>query len=156
MFDETVTAELERIRARYPESHAKAAMVPVLHVVQREQGWLDTESQAWVAGFLGVTPMDVHEVATFYPMLYTTPQGRHVIHVCRTLSCDACGGKELWKHLSEKLGVERNGVTADGRFSLRSAECLASCGTAPVMLLDGERHENLSHAQVDALLEGAK
>jgi NADH-quinone oxidoreductase subunit E len=88
-------------------------------------------------------------------MLYDRPVGRHVIHVCRTLSCDACGGKELFAHLARRLGVERGGTTEDGRFTLLGAECLASCGTAPVVLVDGERHENLGPEQVDALLEQA-
>jgi len=153
MFTEQVIAELETLRGNYPKPIA--AMVPVLHIVQREQGWCSAEAQAWVAEFLSVTPLDVNEVVTFYPMLYDKPQGRHVIHVCRTLSCDTCGGKELWSHLAGKLGVDRNGTTEDGKFTLRSAECLASCGTAPVLLLDGERHENLSNDEVDRLLESA-
>ena len=154
MFSEKVMSELTTLKGHYP--NAKAALVPVLHVVQGEKGWLSPETQAFVADFLGITPLEVHEVASFYPMLYEKPQGRHVIHVCRTLSCDTCGGKELWEHLSKKLGVTRNGTTADGRFTLRAAECLASCGTAPVLLLDGERHENLTHGQVDKLLESVK
>jgi NADH-quinone oxidoreductase subunit E len=153
MFSEQVIAELETLRSHYPKPIA--AMVPVLHIVQREQGWCSPEAQAWVAEFLSVTPLDVNEVVTFYPMLYDKQQGRHIIHVCRTLSCDACGSKDLWKHLSGKLGVDRNGTTEDGKFTLRSAECLASCGTAPVLLLDGERHENLSNDDVDRLLESA-
>jgi len=153
MFPDEVVKRCETIRGHYPTP--KAAMVPVLQVVQGEKGWLDPESQAWVADFLSVTAMEVHEVVTFYPMLYSTPMGEHVIHVCRTLSCDFCGAKELWAHLTAKLGVERNGTTADGKFTLRAAECLASCGTAPAMLLDGERHENLDAAAVDALLGAA-
>jgi NADH-quinone oxidoreductase subunit E len=153
MFSQEVQAELGALLGHYPKPIA--AMVPVLQVVQREQGWLSPESQAWVAEFLSVTPLDVSEVVTFYPMLYDQPHGRHVIHVCRTLSCDMCGAKELWKHLTTTLGVERNATTNDGKFTLRSAECLASCGTAPVLLLDGERHENLTHDQVDRLLEAA-
>lgn len=152
MFSDDLKTELEAIRDRFP-GHAKAALVPVLRRVQTERGWLDSECQAWVAEFLGITAIEVHEVATFYPMLYTQPVGRHVIHVCRTLSCDVCGARELWKHLTDKLGVDRNGTTADGKFTLRGAECLASCGTAPVILIDNERHENLTHDEVDKLLE---
>jgi NADH-quinone oxidoreductase subunit E len=154
MFPDTVKAEMERIRGHYPRP--QAALVPVLHVAQRELGWLAPETQAWVAEFLGITPIEVHEVVSFYPMLYDKPVGRHVIHVCRTLSCDACGGKELFRHLQRKLGVERGGTTEDGRFTLLGAECLASCGTAPVLLIDGERHEDLQLQQVDALLEQAR
>jgi len=154
MFDAALTAELQTLRGHYPVP--KAAMVPVLRRVQQQLGWISPEARDWVAQFLSVTPMEVHEVVSFYPMLFAEPVGRHVIHVCRTLSCDACGGKELWQHLEEKLGVTRGGTTADGRFTLKAAECLASCGTAPVLLLDGERHENLKHAAVDELLEGAR
>jgi len=149
-----LAAKLTVVKGRYP--HAKAAMVPVLRAVQTELGWLSKETQAWVAQFLGVTALEVHEVVSFYPMLYDKPVGRHVIHVCRTLSCDACGGKQLFEHLQQRLGVERGGTTQDGRFTLKAAECLASCGTAPVLLLDDERHENLSLAQVDRLLEAAQ
>jgi NADH-quinone oxidoreductase subunit E len=154
MISDDVKAQLERIRSHYPDP--KAAMVPVLHLVQRERGWLDGEAQAWVADFLGVTAIEVHEVVSFYPMLYDRPVGRHVIHVCRTLSCDACGGKELFAHLESRLGIGRGETTGDGRFTLLGAECLASCGTAPVMLVDNERHENLSHEQVDRILEEAR
>ena len=153
MLPDELTTRLEEIRGRYPTP--KAAMVPVLHLVQNERGgWLDGESQAWVAEFLSVTPMEVWEVVTFYPMLHDKPVGKHVIHVCRTLSCDACGARDLWQHLKGRLKVARGETTEDGKFTLRSAECLASCGTAPAFLLDGERHEGLALDDVDALLEG--
>jgi len=154
MIDAALTAELTTLRGHYPVP--KAALVPVLMRVQKQLGWLTPEAREWVAKFLSITTMEVHEVATFYPMFFTKPVGKHVIHVCRTLSCDACGGKELWRHLESKLGVKGGGTTADGKFTLKTAECLASCGTAPVMLIDNERHENLTHAQVDKLLESAK
>jgi len=153
MFDDKTLAELEEVKRRYPAP--RAAMLPVVHAVQRHKGWIDADAVRWVAEFLGIDPMYVHEVVTFYPMLYDEPVGRHVIHVCRTLSCDACGGKELWAHLERRLGVGRNGTTRDGRFTLRAAECLASCGTAPALLLDGERHECMTPERVDALLESA-
>ena len=152
MFAAELVTELEAIRARFP--YPKAAMVPVLRRLQTEKGWLASDTQAWVAEFLSVTAIEVHEVVTFYPMLYADPVGKHVVHVCRTLSCDVCGGKELWKHLEKKLGVQRNGTTADGKFTLRAAECLASCGTAPVMLINNERHEHVDAAAADKLLGG--
>lgn len=154
MFDAETQAELERIRARFP--HPKAALVPVLRSLQARRGWLSPETQAEVADFLSITPLEVHEVVSFYPMLYAKPMGRHVLHVCRTLSCDACGGKELFEHLSERLGVARGGTTADGRFTLLGAECLASCGTAPVMLVNNERHEDMDAGKADRLLESLK
>ena len=154
MFDAETGTELERIRARFP--HPKAALVPVLRALQARRGWLSPETQAEVADFLSITPLEVHEVVSFYPMLYAKPMGRHVLHVCRTLSCDACGGKELFEHLSEKLGVARGGTTADGRFTLLGAECLASCGTAPVMLVNNERHEDMDAGKADRLLESLK
>jgi NADH-quinone oxidoreductase subunit E len=154
MLSETLAAEVKELRGRYPVP--KAALVPALRAAQRDLGWLSAETQAEIAALLDITPMDVHEVVSFYPMLYGKPVGKHVIHVCRTLSCDACGGKELWRHLEQKLGVTRGGTTADGKFTLLGAECLASCGTAPVVLIDNERHENLTHAQMDKLLEAAR
>jgi len=154
MFDKEIVEELEAIRSRFP--FPKAAMVPVLRRVQELRGWLDSDAQAWVAELLSVQPIEVHEVVSFYPMFYGQPVGRNVIHVCRTLSCDTCGNKELWNHLESKLGVDRNGTTDDGRFTLKAAECLASCGTSPVMLINNKRHENLSLKQVDDLLEGCK
>jgi NADH-quinone oxidoreductase subunit E len=154
MFPQPVIAELEEIRSRFPVP--KAAMVPVLRRVQQEAGWLSQQAQAWVASFLSVTPMEVHEVVSFYPMLYGKPVGKHVIHVCRTLSCDVCGSRELWKHLERRLGVGRGETTADGRFTLKAAECLASCGTAPVMLIDNVRHEHVTPERADKLLEAAR
>lgn len=154
MFSPPLIAELEEIRSRFPVP--KAALVPVLRRVQQECGWLPPPAQDWVARFLSVTLMEVHEVVSFYPMLHGKPVGRHVIHVCRTLSCEACGSRELWRHLQQKLGVGRGGTTADGRFTLRAAECLASCGTAPVMLIDNVRHEHVTPPRADALLEAAR
>ncbi len=154
MFDAALTAELVTLRGHYPAP--KAALVPVLRRVQAKLGWITPEARDWVAQFLSITPMEVHEVVSFYPMLFARPVGRHVIHLCRTLSCDACGGKELWQHLEQRLGVTRGGTTPDGRFTLLAAECLASCGTAPAMLLDGERHERLTPAAADRLLEAAR
>jgi NADH-quinone oxidoreductase subunit E len=154
MFSDELVTELTAVRERFPEP--KAAMVPVLRRVQTEKGWLDRETQAWVADFLSVTAMEVHEVVSFYPMLFGAAVGRHVIHVCRTLSCDLCGSRKLWQHLEEKLGVGRGETTKDGKFTLLAAECLASCDTAPVMLIDNVHHEHLDDfSDVDALLEAA-
>ena len=153
-FSADLVAELEAIRALFP--FPKAAMVPVLRRVQEVRGWIDADARQQVASLLSVTAMEVHEVVTFYPMLYGTPVGRHVVHLCRTLSCDVCGARELWKHLESRLGVGRNETTADGRYTLKAAECLASCGSAPVMLIDNVRHEHVTPKMADELLEAAK
>jgi len=153
-FSDELVAELTAIRGRFP--FPKAAMVPVLRRVQELRGWIDTDARAQVAELLSVTAMEVHEVVTFYPMLYGTPVGRNVVHLCRTLSCDLCGARELWKHLERKLGVARGETTADGRYTLKAAECLASCGTSPVMLINNTRHEHVTPELADKLLEAAK
>ena len=113
MIDAALTAELTTLRGHYPVP--KAALVPVLMRVQKQLGWITPEAREWVAKFLSITTMEVHEVASFYPMFFTKPVGKHVIHVCRTLSCDACGGKELFEHLSARLGVERGAGLGAGR-----------------------------------------
>ena len=139
LVDAATTAECERIRACFP--HPQAALVPVLRAVQAQTGWLSPETQAEVARFLSITPMAVHEVVSFYPMLYDRPVGRHVIHVCRTLSCDACGGRELFEHIAQRLGVPRGGTTVGFASYIRLALTeVDSNGTSMTASAKFERH----------------
>ena len=143
---------VDAIVAKYP--HAKAATLPVLWEVQKEKGWIDAESEIWVAERLGTTPAHVHGVVTFYTMYKQKPSGRHHIQVCTTLSCMLRGSDEIVEHLKSKLGIAEGETTPDGKFSLVRVECLGSCGTAPMLQLNDDYHENLTREQVDALLDG--
>jgi NADH-quinone oxidoreductase subunit E len=145
-------ARIDRIVARYPE--AKAALLPVLWEFQRAKGWVDLESEEWVANRLGVSAAHVHGCVTFYTMYKQRPSGRYHLQVCTTLSCMLRGSDELVRHLEGRLGIHRGETTPDGRFSLVCVECLGSCGTAPMLQLNDDYHESLTHQGVDRLLDG--
>jgi NADH-quinone oxidoreductase subunit E len=134
----------------------KSALIPVLHRVQREYGWLSNESMNEVAEILGIPPASVQNVATFYTMFFTKPVGKHVIWLCRTLSCALRGAEQVERYLFERLGIRPGETTTDGKITLFEGECLASCGTAPVMLVDDELYENLTRKRIDELIERLK
>jgi len=152
MYGPEFERRVDALVARYPEP--KAAMLMVLWEVQKEKGWIDSESEAWVGKRLGTSPAQVHGVVSFYTMYKQKPMGRHHVQVCTTLSCMLRGSDELMGHLEQKLGIKPGEVTADGKFSLVRVECLGSCGTAPMFQLNDDYHENLTLESVDRLLEG--
>jgi NADH-quinone oxidoreductase E subunit len=134
----------------------QSALIPALHVAQADQGWLSEETQREVAQLLKLTPQSVRQVVTFYTMFHQKPVGRHLIQVCRNLSCTLLGGQRLQKQIREKLGLEDGETTQDGRFTYVSVECLGSCGTAPVVMVNDRYYENVTPQQVDHLLEELK
>ncbi|MGH7549813.1 MAG: NADH-quinone oxidoreductase subunit NuoE [Gemmatimonadota bacterium] len=142
---------VDEIVARYPE--AQAAMLPVLWVVQEEQGWISIDAMEWVAGRLGCSPATVQSVVRFYTMFDELPVGKYKLQVCRTLSCEIMGARRIIDHLEERLGVEPGETTEDGLFTLQEVECLASCGTGPMMQCNFRFYENLTPERIDALLE---
>jgi NADH-quinone oxidoreductase E subunit len=143
----------EKISALKPEYEtARSAIIPALHVAQRDQGWLSTETQADVAEILGLTPQAVREVVTFYTMFLQKPAGRHLLQVCRNVSCWLHGSHQLQKQIEERLGIKEGETTPDGRFTLLSVECLGSCGTAPVLMVNDRYHENLNPDALERLL----
>jgi len=143
--------KVNTIVARYPQP--KAALLPVLWEVQKAEGWVSSESEAWVAERLGVSPAHVHGCVTFYTMYKQRPMGRHHIQVCTTLSCMLRGCDEMLDHIKKKLDIAEGEVTADGKFSLVRVECLGSCGTAPMFQLNDDYHEDLTLEKVDQLLD---
>jgi NADH-quinone oxidoreductase subunit E len=145
-------AKVDAVVARYPEP--KAALLPVLWLVQRTNGWVDPDSEAWVAERLGVSAAHVHGVVSFYTMFKRRPFGKHHIQVCTTLSCMLRGSDDLTAHLARRLGIKPGETTPDGRFSLVKVECLGSCGTAPMLQLNDDYHENLTIESLDRLLDG--
>lgn len=144
----------EKIDEIVSKSETKqSALIPILHEVQSKYGWLSTDSMKEVAEILNIPPASVQNVATFYTMFFTKPVGRQVIWLCRTLSCALRGSEHVEHYLSQKLGIHTGETTPDGKITLLEAECLASCGTAPVMLLDDELCENLTRKKIDELIE---
>ena len=154
-FKPELLAEFTEIIKRYPEGKHKAALLPILHLVQAEYGWLSTGSMEAVAGFLELQPIEVYEVAAFYTMFFLKPQGKYVLEVCRTGPCCLVGAEKIMKHIETKLGVKEGEVTTDGQFSWRGVECLAACGMAPVLQIGPEYkfYENLTEEKVDDLIE---
>ena len=130
----------------YP--HARSALLAVLHLIQSERGYIAPEDQEWTASRLGLPPAEVAGVVSFYTL--------HHLQVCRTLSCQIRGCRELLSYLEEKLGIKQGQVTTDGRFSLVTVECLGSCGTAPMMQVNDDYHENLTRERLDVLLDSMK
>jgi NADH-quinone oxidoreductase subunit E len=150
-FTEENLRELEALAKRYPSK--EALMLPALWKVMEQEGFISVEAMEAVAEWLGVSPMKVYGVVTFYEMFHEKPLGRHHIKVCRTLSCALCGQSGVLERLKERLGIEVGETTEDGRFTLSQVECLGSCGTAPVMQIDDTLYENLTPEKVDKILK---
>ena len=150
-FSETL---LERINAVISKSETKqSALIPVLREIQNEYGHLSNESMQETAKMLDLTPANIQNVATFYTMFFRQKPGNHVIWLCRTLSCALRGAEQVEHYMCDKLGVHTGGTTSDGKITLMEAECLAACGTAPVMLVDDDLVENLTKEKIDSVIE---
>jgi len=134
----------------------QSALIPALHVAQSDQGWLSEETQREVGQILGLTAQSVRQVVTFYTMFHQKPVGRHMIQVCRNLSCTLLGGQRLQSQIQEKLKIADGETTQDGRFTYVSVECLGSCGTAPVLMVNDRYYENVTPHEVDRLLDELK
>jgi NADH-quinone oxidoreductase subunit E len=143
--------ELAEILTRYPTK--MAACIPALHLCQEQTGHIDDDIVMWVATRLDLPPAHVKGVVTFYTLFNQHKVGKHQLWVCRTLPCALRGAGDLLAHCEKKLGIKPGETTADGKITLRTAECLASCGTAPMIQVDKEYHENLSVADVDKILD---
>ncbi len=143
--------KLDEILARYPTP--MAATIPALHLCQEQNGWVSEEIMEWVAARLGISAAHVQGVATFYTLFNKQPVGRHQVWVCRTLSCALNGADGLLHHCEKRLGVHAGETTADGKVTLRTAECLAACGGAPMMQVDRDYHERLTLPEVDRILD---
>lgn len=142
---------------RYPEGRHKSAILPILHIAQAEcEGWLSAEVMDYVAGLLKIQPIEVYEVASFYSMYNLKPVGKCVIEVCRTGPCWLLGAEDILAYLEKKLGVKTGETTKDGMFTLKAVECLASCGTAPMMQIGETYHENLTFEKCDTILDEYK
>ena len=151
--DESMKLAQELI-ARYPEGRQKSALIPVLHIAQAEfDGWLSAPVMDYVASLLKLQPIEVYEVASFYSMFNLKPVGKCVIEVCRTSSCWLLGAEDVIRHLEKKLNIKVGQTTADGMFTLKSVECLGSCGTAPMMQVGADYYENLNLQKVDQLVD---
>jgi NADH-quinone oxidoreductase subunit E len=145
------TKKVKKILSQYPDK--QSATLPLLHLAQLENGYISGAVINTVADLVDCHPAVVMDCVSFYTMLYTKPQGRHLIQVCQTLSCSLNGADALVDHVTDKYGIKPGETTEDGRFTLMKVECLGSCGTAPVVQINKEYHEGLSQKLIDELLE---
>ena len=156
-FSEETEALMQNFIKRYPEGRHKSALLPLLHLAQAEsEGWLPVPVMNRVAEILNIKPIEVYEVASFYTMFHLKPVGKCLIEVCRTSSCWLRGANDIVNHIEKKLGIKVGETTSDGKFTLMTVECLGSCGTAPMLQIGEEFHENLTMEKVDQLLEKNK
>ena len=153
-FSDKTLALVQKIIKRYPEGKQKSALLPVLHLAQAEfDGWLSPDVMDYVAGLLMIKPIEVYEVATFYSMYNLKPVGKCLIEVCQTGPCWLRGSDDIVAHLESKLNIKVGETTSDGMFTLKTVECLGSCGTAPMLQCGSQYHENLTTEKVDILLQ---
>lgn len=153
-FPAATLLKVQELIARYPKGEQKSALLAILHLAQEQfGGYLTVDIMDYVAGLLGIQPIEVYEVASFYSMFYLEKSGKYVIEVCRTGPCSIVGGDHIRKYLREVLEIGPGETTPDGLFTLREVECLGSCGTGPVMQVNTRFYENLTPTRVDQILE---
>ena len=154
-FSDNTLARFEKEIAKYPPEQRQSAVMACLSIVQDEQGWVSPESEFLIAEYLGMPPMAVHEVTTFYNMYNQHPVGKYKLNVCTNLPCMLRNGAEALDHLKRRLGVSLGGTTPDGLFTLQQCECLGACADAPVMLVnDRTMCSFMEPERLDALIDG--
>ncbi|MGB7069203.1 MAG: NADH-quinone oxidoreductase subunit NuoE [Pyrinomonadaceae bacterium] len=155
-FSPDIIDEMYGHLAKYPPERSRSALIPLLTLVQRERGWIDNPGVNFLAKFLGLHVTDVWETATFYSMFNLRPVGRHHIQICKTLSCKIMGEPEITDHICKKIGIHPGETTEDGKFTVTMVECLGSCGTAPMMQIGFDYHEDLTTKKVDEILDSCQ
>ena len=157
MISDATKARFDREVAKYPPDQAQSAVMACLAIVQQEQGWVSSDSERAVAEHLGMAPIAVHEVTTFYNMYNQKPVGTYKLNVCTNLPCQLRGGAQALQHLEAKLGIHIGETTPDGLITLQQSECQGACADAPVLLVnDRTMCSFMSHERLDALLDGLR
>ena len=145
--------EFEKMRRRYPAEFASSLVLPCLRRIQEDRGYVADEDIAGLVDYLRVPRIQIEEVLSFYGQFRRKPIGRCHLQVCRNIACSLSGSERILAHLQGRLGVAPGETTPDGRFTLSTVECLAACGTAPVLMVDDAYHESMTPEKIDALLQ---
>ncbi|NBW24381.1 MAG: NADH-quinone oxidoreductase subunit NuoE [Betaproteobacteria bacterium] len=157
MISDATKARFDREVAKYPPDQAQSAVMACLAIVQQEQGWVSSDSERAVAEHLGMAPIAVHEITTFYNMYNQKPLGTYKLNVCTNLPCQLRGGAQALQHLEAKLGIQSGETTPDGLITLQQSECQGACADAPVLLVnDRTMCSFMSHERLDALVDGLR
>ena len=150
-------ARIDREVAKYPPEEKQSAVMAALAIAQDERGWLSTETMDFVAQYLGMPPIAVYEVATFYTMYHLQPVGRCKLAICTNLPCALQGANAAAQHLKKRLGIDFGETTADGGFTLKEGECMGACGDAPVILFNNKTMLSwMTPEKIDALIDEQK
>lgn len=155
-FSPEVVEEMRLHLTKYPADRKRSALIPLLFVIQRERGYVDNEGVNFLARFLDLEVTDIWETVTFYSMFNLRSVGEHHIQICKTLSCRVMGEPEITEHICNRLGIHVGETTDDGKFTVSLVECLGSCGTAPMMQVGFDYHEDLTTEKVDKILDSLK
>lgn len=142
---------MAQIVSRYPTR--RAGLLPLLSLAQEEHGYLTVEAMEQIAAFLGLSPTEVYETASFYTLLHFRPIGEHLVQVCTNISCALLGARPVVEQFKQRLGIREGETTADGLFTLETVECIAACGGAPALQVNGRYYERMTPAAADALLD---
>jgi NADH-quinone oxidoreductase subunit E len=156
VLSEELKKEIDHWVAKFPIDRKLSALIPAMNLVQEKESHVSEAMMDAVADYLGVPRIAAYEVGTFYTLYDLEPRGKHRLDVCTNVSCMLRGSDEIMGHLKNRLGVDVNGTSKDGMFTLRSVECLGSCGTAPMMQVGKDYHENLTPKKVDEILDKLK
>ena len=152
---EKLVREFEELVKKYPDR--KSALIPALHRCQEELGgWISPDTMEDLAAFIGIEPVEVYGVASFYPMFHLKPVGRHMVSVCHNISCELRGATEIMEHVCRMTGARPYGTSPDGKFTVWPVECQGACANAPMIDLDGVYHEDLTPEKVEKILGGVK
>ncbi len=151
MLTQSACQQIQSLMQKYPRK--RSALIPALHLVQKEEGYLSKETIREVAQMFDLAPNEVNEVVSFYTMLYKKPVGKYVIQVCTNISCLLCNAEEIMEHLTRKLGIRPGETTPDKKYTLVEVECLGSCGTSPVIQINDQYHEELTPEKLDKILD---
>jgi len=148
--------EFDRLRENFPKGFESSMVLPCVRRIQEERGYVANEDIDMLVEYLGVPRIQIQEVLSFYGQFRRSPVGRCHIEMCRNVSCSLLGAERLIDHLSKRLGINPGEITPDGRYSLATVECMASCGTAPMIVVNGAYHEGMTAEKVDRLLDEHK
>lgn len=147
-------AKIDEVIPHYPDK--RSASLPLLHLVQEDQGYISNEAIEWIAAKLDLQPINIYELVTFYPMFRQKPIGRRHVKVCRTLSCALVGAYKVCDRFKESFGCGLDEISPDGEVTIEFVECLASCGTGPVVMVDDHLYENVDETKADSIAADIK
>jgi len=154
MLSESACQRIQDLISTYPQK--RSALIPSLHLAQKDLGYISEDTMSEIARIFELSPIEVHEVVSFYTMFHRKPVGKYVLQVCTNISCQLCNAEDIMDHLTKKLGINPGETSSDKKYTLLEVECLGSCGTSPVVQINEDYYEDLTPAKLDTILDSLK